>query len=60
MKCQSHKNDSALFFLFEKILMCIECVDYHKDHSHKWIKGTNLKIYELFEQAHQLLTERKD
>ena len=40
--------------------MCIECVDDHKDHSHEWIKGTNLKIYELFEQALLLLTERKD
>ena len=40
--------------------MCIECFEDHKDHSHEWIKGTNKKIYELFEQAVQLLTERKD
>ena len=40
--------------------MCIECFEDHKDHSHKWIKGTNVKIHELFEQAVQILTERKD
>ena len=40
--------------------MCIECVKNHTDHSHEWIEGTNKKIYELFEQALQLLTERKD
>ena len=40
--------------------MCIECVKDHKDHSHEWIDGTNKKIYELFEQAVQILTERKN
>ena len=40
--------------------MCIECVKDHKDHSHEWIDGTENKIYELFEQAVHLLSERKD
>ena len=46
--------------LLEKISMCVERVKDHKDHSHEWIEGKNKKIYELFEQALQLLTERKD
>jgi hypothetical protein len=60
LKCKPHKNDTALFCLLEKIFMCIECVKDHKDHSHEWIDGTNKKIFELFEQAVQILTERKN
>ena len=40
--------------------MCLECIEDHKDHSKSWIKGTNIKFYELFEQAVYLLNESKD
>jgi hypothetical protein len=40
--------------------MCIECLKDHKPHSDEWVDGTNKKIYELLEQALQILTQRKD
>ena len=49
-----------MFCFIDKTFMCIECLKDHKSHTDEWIDGTNKKIYELLEQAVQILTERKD